>query len=290
MPTPSRSKAKNFANQQKARRRATPKNQLVHTTKKVVVKKARKALWKKKGRNIPRQKQFAFKKDSRGIWYYEGRAAFTQKTRTDIPVKIGDHRRHIIPSHLLLDAFTAYINDNLDDIDSEVTTFINNKGIIYRGKTLADKLRAVSTYLQNNQKNLFPESGGENVAIGFLPKDLRKILDNTSINTISKMRTQVENLKTQNYPGTGSTQAKNEIVNVLLELIDEMSTDDYEDVKLLFEESIIPSLELDLNKSQGMINQNQKVIEIMGDLYQIKEKGGLDFFQIMEEFLNLPQN
>ncbi len=301
--TRSRAKPKNLANQQKARRRATPKNQLVHTTKKVVVKKARKALWKKKGRNIPRQKPFAFQKDSRGIWYYEGRAAFTQRTRTDIPVKIGDHRRHIIPSHLLLDAFTAYINDNPKTIESEADTFIHQKGIIHRGKTLADKLRAVSTYLQNNKKNLFPESGGENIAIGFLPKDLGNILthcDNyfkankhiATVNddTISEMKTKVGALKQKRYPTQDANDAKKEIIDVLLPMIDEMSGDDYEDIKSLFLDSIIPSMELDLNKSEDMKNQNEKVIEIMGDLYKVENHGGLDFFDIMEEFLDLPQD
>ncbi|NES74375.1 MULTISPECIES: hypothetical protein [Okeania] len=294
---------KNFANQQKAIIGATHKNQLVHTTKKTIVKQAFQALWKKKGHNVPRQKPFAFLQDSRGIWYYEGRPAFTQRTRDDIPVKVGDHRRHIIPSHLLLDAFTAYINDNPKTIETDVDTFINNKGIKYRGNTLGDKLRAVSTYLQNNQKNLFPESGGQNIAIGFLPKDLRDVLthcDNyfksnkhlATVNddTISEMKTKVGALKQKRYPTQDANDAKKEIIDVLLPLINDMSGDDYEDIKSLFKDSIIPSMELDLNKSEDMKNQNEKVIEIMGDLYKVENHGGLDFFQIMEDFLNLPQN
>ncbi len=299
MQTRSQTRSKNSTHLRKAGKKV---KKFINKCKPVVAQKARNYLYKKKGGIIPRNKPFSFQQDKGGRWFFEGRPEFTQKTRTDMPVKPGDHRRHIIPSHLLLDSFTSYINENPKTIESKVDKFIKDRGVKHRGTTLADKLKAVSKYLQNNEKNLFPESGGENIAIGFLTKDLETTLKHcdsyfesgkkrTKIDdeTISELKNKLKILKQKSYPSADATKVKNNLIDLLLESLDNMQGDDYEDVKLFVKESIIPSLELDLNKSPGMKNQNSKVLEIFENLYQIKNRGGLDFFDVMDEFLDLPQ-
>lgn len=241
----------------------------------------------KKTKN-PVSKAFAIIKDKKGKFQRQGRPSWYPQTVKNMKVKRGDHRRHIIPSHLLLDSICSWVNANSSTRQKEINQFIKGNKLKVNGRTLSEKLTIISRYIHNNEKNLFPEDGGENSAIGFLPKEIRVVLDTQK--TIKNVKLELEKLKTTGFSFTHP--ARKASLDPVIEMIEEMEKNKarFNDVKD-FLETIILNLELDLNKSGGMVNQNPEAIKIFQKLDAIRNNGTSDdFFAVIKDFLKLPQN
>ncbi|NEO96114.1 MAG: hypothetical protein F6K56_40595 [Moorea sp. SIO3G5] len=259
--------------------------------------------------------------EKNGEWVVKGRPGWISKIIQLMKVQKGYHRRHIIPSHLLLESFRQYINANPTTIETEVDNFIQNNPLSQKVKKLtqipgklAEKLKAVATFNHNNIKNLFPERGDENTAIGFLPKGIVNVLKNADayfqtqsnqkgltkaqkqqINqkTVSLVDQELNKLKKTGFQFIRPVQT--EIIDIALEYIKYITqtTNNYYDrVKSFLRDEIIPSLELDLDKTPGLVNKNKKAIEIYKKLDKLRfgEIGNINFFDVMDEFHNLPPN
>ncbi|NEQ39396.1 MAG: hypothetical protein F6K40_25330 [Okeania sp. SIO3I5] len=293
---------------------------------KAVAKVAHKKAWSKGKNPHVTSSTFSYIQEN-GKWVYKGRPQWYVKTVEDIKLQRGEHRRHIIPSHLLLSSFLNYVNDNSATIESKVNAFITKRqkvdsktSPIHKvsiSSSLDKKLEAVSTYIHNNQKNLFPERGDENTAIGFLPKEIgnllknaeallkveydnaakahpKKDLSNAQIKKITqKVVDYIENeLQGLKKKGFGFVlPVKADILDKAIAYIQAMLDKNYARVTAFLADEIVPSLEIDLSKTPELANQNQKVIEIFQKLDKLRngEGGDIDFFQVIDEFLSLPQ-
>jgi len=253
-------------------------------------------------------------KQVNGEWVIKGRPTWNSNIIEHMNVKPGQHRRHIIPSHLLLESFRQYINANPKTIETQVDAFITKYKITTRGTQLADKFQAVAKFNHNNSNNLFPERGDENTAIGFLPTEITKILKESGAyfktqsnqkgltkaqkqqiaqDTVSWVEQELNKLKTKGFQFI--LGVKTEILDIALahiKYITQTTNNYYDRVKSFLRDEIIPSLELDLNKMEELKNQNYKAIEIYKKLDKLRfgEIGKINFFDVMDEFHNLPQN
>ncbi|NEQ77697.1 MAG: hypothetical protein F6K23_34590 [Okeania sp. SIO2C9] len=284
---------------------------------KAVAKVAHKKVWSKGKNPHVISSTFSFAQEN-GKWVYKGRPQWYPKIVEDIKVQKGEHRRHIIPSHLLLSSFSNYINAHSATIESKADAFIAKYKVPIKGSGLDNKLKAVATYIHNNKNNLFPERGDENTAIGFLPKEIGNLLknadallkveydnatkanssqnvSNAKIQQISKevvsyIENELQGLKKKGFGFVLPVKA--DILEKAIKSIQAMPDKNYARVTAFLTDEILPSLELDLSKTPGLAAQNQKAIEIYQQLDKLSngEGGDIDFFAVIDEFLSLPQN
>jgi len=98
-------------------------------------------------------------------------------TREKMPVDSGEHRRHIIPQNLLVDAIDRFFEHQGKDIsDESMADFMSAFGI-NKGQSRAKMIADLKNTVNNNLNNLFPGDGGENTSIGFLAKQVWNILE-----------------------------------------------------------------------------------------------------------------
>ena len=240
----------------------------------------------KKKKN-PVSKAFRFTRDKSGNFMKQGRPTWFPKLVKTMKVKRGQHRRHIIPSHLLLDSVCSWVNANASKRGKAINQFMTTHKLKAQGNRLTEKLTVISRYIHNNENNLFPEDGGENSAIGFLPREISQVL--VAKNKTAHVKAELENLKTTGFGFTHA--ARKAALDPVIEVIDEMerNKNTFKAVKD-FLDTIVLNLELDLNKTDGMVNQTPEAIRIFQELDEIRRDGTQgDFFQVIEDFLALPQ-
>jgi hypothetical protein len=99
-----------------------------------------------------------------------GRATFTTRVQQQLPVQEGEHRRHVIPSHILGQA-TARSTSPLAEINK-----FNER---WSGQASESEDARATSYriLHNNLGNLWIGGGGENSAIGFIQSTMFGISD-----------------------------------------------------------------------------------------------------------------
>jgi hypothetical protein len=97
----------------------------------------------------------------------------------NLPPGLGNHRRHVIPSHLILRALCRQANDHPDAIRGQL--------LVYAAAYMPDSptfslqntctlLAAVARHIHSNPRNLWPGWGPENSVIGFVGHDLEVLL------------------------------------------------------------------------------------------------------------------
>lgn len=248
--------------------------------------------------------QFEFRHNK---WVYSGRPAFTTKTIKEVGLKHGEHRRHIIPSHLLLAALAGYANVKIGTIDGELQAFMKQHMNGAVENSTAKRLEKVAQFIHSNPANLFPEHGGENSAIGFLAKDMFNLISKADRSYDNMLYTKdldwnlcitvLEQIRAQGPKGFKFAMAHRiETCNAIAKSVEVVITQGFDRYERLWPavRSIMydsmSSLELDLNKTEGMAKQNGMAIELFRQLQAIASGSGGDFWTTVNGILALPQS
>jgi hypothetical protein len=131
---------------------ATEANPVVQPAKKSAKKKAAK-------------KKAAKKKAAKKAKAKLKRQPFTSQTQKAIPVKAGQHRRHIISSHHMMKAIEKFLEHH------------KNTGEAQKLIALQGDPQDLHNRLNNNHANLIPGPGPENSAIGMFTNRTGSLLD-----------------------------------------------------------------------------------------------------------------
>ncbi|HEY6352164.1 MAG TPA: hypothetical protein VI636_22435, partial [Candidatus Angelobacter sp.] len=107
------------------------------------------------------------------------RKGFQRRVITGVPVRLGQHRRHIISSHLMLMAIQAWVNAH------------NGDGELEKLKK-AGGAQALHDRLNNNIKNLIAGPGAENSAIGMFTNYVGRLLSTSERLSARDIRKKLE--------------------------------------------------------------------------------------------------
>lgn len=231
-----------------------------------------------------------------------GRPNWTPDVEDDHPGE-GNHRRHVIPSHLLLQALCRQANDAQESIDDELVTFATaHKIVTYsRGKSPGNGtcrlLEAVGRFIHSNPRNLWPGEGRENTVIGFLSHDLDRVVRGIDsdvragrmpVDILSRVLRDWRDL----YPGMYPNRRR-KTLNLIRTMVDDAvrragsPSRALAAVRTLLQD-VAGSLDFDLNQLDGNWRaQNEHAIAIYGRLYKFVKTGHGSFWDIVSDFMRL---